>query len=117
MKSAVRMTVLVGLALVFSGCGSKPDRLVQKQIALMNEMADEIESGGSEDDIKQVRGRLEENSKKLEELDLSEEEITRLKEKYEDEMSEAMGRMMKASMSRAAQEIGKKIPGLPKLGS
>lgn len=113
----MQMTGLLGLALLLAGCGSSPESLIEKQISLMNEMADAIEKDAPANDIEKIQEKLEANGKKLEELDLSTDEKAKLADKYKDEMAAAVGRMFKASMGRASKEFGKQLPKIPGFGS
>lgn len=96
------------------GCGPSPDSLIQKQIGLMNEMADMMESGESDEEIekriKEIEARQEEITKQMEEFNLSEAEQERLKKKYEKPLGEAMARVMKATFGRAFGGAGVPMP-------
>lgn len=107
--AALFSLVIVGLP----GCGGgRAESAIQEQIALMNEMADVMESDASEAEMKakmeDIEKRQEALTKELEEIKVSEAEEKRLKEKYEPQMKEAMSRVMKAGFSRMSK--GMEIP-------
>lgn len=123
MKNFVFAFALCLFAVSLVGCGSKADRLVKKQIKLMNKMADELEAGKSRKDLKDLEDQMTEIGKEMNDLDLSKEEKDRLKEKYEDKLTEAMKRLMQAQFKGMADRFGKGgskggpgMPGLPSFG-
>ena len=102
MKNFVLALTLCLFAVSLVGCGSKADRLVKKQIKLMNKMADELEAGKSRKDLKDLEDQMNEIGKEMNDLDLSKEEKDRLKEKYEDKLTDAMKRLMEAQFNETS---------------
>ncbi len=109
MKNLVLYVSLGLLSLTLVGCGSKADRLIKKQIKLMNKVADRMENGATEADIKDLTDEMKEIGKQLDELELSEEEKKKLEEKYKDDMKEATERMMKAAFKGAMDKMKKEM--------
>lgn len=83
-----------------SGCGSAPDRLVQEQIGLLNELADAYENGAPQSKIDEIRQALDENDKKIEELKLSDNAKRRIKRDYDPQVRRALERI-EAARKRA----------------
>lgn len=110
MKYASIFCVFV-LAISTTGCGqSEADRLMQKQIKLMNDSADAMQDGSIED-MFELQSEMVENAKKMAALDLSEAEMKQLANKYEDEINKATSRIQKAQANFSDQQTleGKKI--------
>src|SRR5271155_287587 len=61
--------VLLGL----SGCRANPDSLVQAQIKALDDMAEALEKNEPEAKLTEIKARMEQNNKKMEELKLSED--------------------------------------------
>jgi hypothetical protein len=96
-----------------SGCGASADSLMKDQIKLMNELADAMESNAAESKLADIKKRMDENSKKLDGLKLSEEDKKRLLEKHKDEFAKATGRLMQAAVKQMGKGMGDlKLPGM-----
>ena len=87
-------TVVLSLTLFMTGCNSS-DRIMKKQIALMNDMAEAIEKKDN-DKFRRIVEELKINKEKLERLNLTPDENTRLKEKYKADLEKAFERLRTA---------------------
>ncbi len=112
MRKRLVLGCLLLAACGISGCGSSPDSLIQEQIKDMNQLAEALETKASQDKINELKKKMEETSKKLEDLKLSDDEKKKLMEKHMDEFTKASTRLVKASM---AGEFGKMFEGMPGL--
>jgi hypothetical protein len=88
-----------------SGCGSSADSLMKDQINLMNEMADAIEKGEPEAKLQTLKQRGEEIEKKMKAMNISDAEKKRLEEKYKDDLTKALGRLLKAGMEKGGKDL------------
>ena len=113
MKNAVFLGSLFVVLTCFSGCGNSPDSLMKQQISQMNEMADALEKGASESEVEAIQKRMDATGKKLEDLNLSDEEGQKLLERHKEELTKAIQRLLTASMGKAVKEMGKGFPGMP----
>jgi hypothetical protein len=110
-KWIVLVSALLTLIMI-SGCGSNPDKVVKKQISLMNDFANAVENNASEDKIKDIEKRMKEVNKEFEALKLSDEQKQKLLETHRAELEEAGKRLVTAMMKKAGQQIGDlKFPG------
>jgi hypothetical protein len=122
-KSFVFSVGMVFLLFGASGCGSSADGLVKDEIKYMNEMADAIEKK-DEAKTKELKAKLEETEKKLNELKLSDDDKKKLIEANKDELTKATQRVVEATMKGAFGDIGKgfgvpnmpAVPGFPGFG-
>jgi hypothetical protein len=118
MKKALILGSMLVLVLGLAGCGSSPDSLVKEQIAGINDLADAIEKGEPESKLTDIKKRMEDTSKKLEALKMSDDEKKKLIEKHKDELLKATERMVKAMMSKSkdfGSLFGGGIPGMPQM--
>ena len=109
MKCASIFCVFV-LAISTAGCGqSEADRLMQRQIKLLNEIADAMQDGSIK--YYEPLSEIVEIHRKLAALDLSEAEMKRLADKYEDEIDKAHLRIQQVHGNFSDQQMleGKKI--------
>ena len=106
MKNRFLILILCGLVCTFVGCGSKADRIVKKQIKLVNKLADKMEDGGSDEELKKISDQLTDLEKELEELDLTSEEKEALRDKYKDDMTKARKRLAEAAVAGAMKRFG-----------
>jgi len=109
MRTLAASLCLFSLCLIPLGCGgpqAKAEKLIKKQIALTNELAELLEDGGSPEEIKEVKAEMKELESEGKGLDkeLSEEERKELKTEYEEPMKEAMGRMMTAALKASPEQ-------------
>ena len=88
MKS-FKLGTAVFVLLLFAGCGDSAESLMKQQIADMNALADAMEAGKSEDDIKVISERMKAGGEKLNKMQISDAEKKRLIEKYEPQLKEA----------------------------
>lgn len=114
---------LAGLVLVLfasSGCTSinSADRLTRGQLDLMNQVANAFENNASEDVLEKLRAKMEANAKQMNKLELSEEEIAALAERYGEQFIEASARIKDAKLNSFLDEsIDRDLPvGMPGLG-
>ncbi len=114
---------LAGLVLVLfasSGCTSinSADRLTRGQLDLMNQVANAFENNASEDVLEKLRAKMEANAKQMNKLELSEEEIAALAERYGEQFIEASARIEDAKLNSFLDEsIDRDLPvGMPGLG-
>lgn len=114
---------LAGLVLVLfasSGCTSinSADRLTRGQLDLMNQVANAFENNASEDVLEKLRAKMEANTKQINKLELSEEEIAALAERYGEQFIEASARIEDAKLNSFLDEsIDRDLPvGMPGLG-
>lgn len=98
---------LIAITLSVAGCGNSNDTLIENQIRDMNAMADAIEKGASEEEIKKIEERMKENEQQLEALDLTKAEQEELMKKHSDAIEKASERMMNAMMASVAEEFAK----------
>ena len=100
LRNIVGSVVMVAL-LVFAGCGgtNKADALFQRQIDEVNKLADALEAGAADEEIKALKERLEQTGKEIEDLGLSAEEFARISERYAEELQKAAAGMQKAMMA------------------
>ena len=95
-----QLFLLVGILTVTGCADNSADGLVKQQVAEMNKLADGLEAGQTEADMSY--DRLEGITKKLEALNLSEEDKQALLKRHEKAVQEATGRLMQASMKGAS---------------
>jgi hypothetical protein len=114
MKKGVILGVFAAVLCGVSGCGSSPDGIVKDNIAAMNEVStalDSIKDDASADaaipKIQKGMQRLKDNTKKLEEMKMSEEDKKKLMEANDKPMKEAMEKMLKAGFSGPAKAPNK----------
>lgn len=113
MKPVYKFLVAISLPLTLSGCGDTPDGLMEQTLAEMNAMADGLEAGKTEEEMKPVKERIDAIAKKMEALDLSDSEKEALRKKYEPEIKKVAQRMMQAAFKNMGNQFGK---GMDKLG-
>ena len=91
------------LVLGLSGCGANADAdaLIEEQIQAMNDYADVLENDASISKMLEFKNRFEATSKKLKELNLSDEESKKLHEKHNEEYTLARARLQKASKKKS----------------
>jgi hypothetical protein len=116
MKKTLALVSSCLLLVGVSGCGTSPDTLRRDQIRAMNDMAEAIEKNEPEGKISEIKARIEQNNKKMEQLKLSDDDKKKLAEKHKDELMQAMTRLQKAMLNRAAKDFGSGIPGMPAFG-
>ena len=76
-----------------AGCGTAAENAMQRQINLMDLLADTIEKGGDQEAIGKIQEQLTANAKEIQELDLPPEEMKRLGEKYQEEFKRVFKRL------------------------
>jgi peptidoglycan hydrolase CwlO-like protein len=113
MKKVLVFASLLVFFVSLNGCGSSPESLVQDQIKAMNDMADALEKNAPEAKLTELKNRADEIGKKLEKLNLSEDEKKKLFEKHKDEITKAGQRLMTAMMGKAMQGLGPQLQGMP----
>src|SRR5262249_3844296 len=91
--------------------GSSGDRVMQRIIKLMNELANAVESGPDSSKLAALSAELQECSEKLKALGLSEAENKQLTLKYKDDLAKASARLSSAAL----QFEYKDLVGLGKL--
>jgi hypothetical protein len=100
-ESPVKKFLILGIACLFlvgvSGCGTPADNLMKEKISLMNQMADALEKGDKAK-AEEIDKKGKELEKKMEDLKLSDEEKKKLTEKYKDEITKAVARVLAAGM-------------------
>ena len=70
------LTLLLGLSMLLfaiPGCESSADRLLEERIALIGELADAYDNDAPQETIDELNKRIEENTRKLDELKLASE--------------------------------------------
>ncbi len=92
------------------GGGNDPDSLMKQMISQTNDLASAIEKKESADKIKAAADKVKATSDKLDALKLSAEDKKKFEEKYKKEMMDALGNLLKASMSNP--EGAKALEGL-----
>ena len=101
---------LYGLLLCSIGCSAeaKAERLIEKQIGVMEEMVAAVENGASEEAFKELKEEGSRIQRELEEVEkeLTEEENEALKKKYEPRVREVTKKMTSAMMERMRDQMG-----------
>jgi hypothetical protein len=92
MRRALWVGVVLLLLCGVSGCGPTAEQLVEKQIGLLNELADETR------DPKEVQQDIDATAKQLNEMKLSEDQKKALREKH------------KAALEAVAKRLAAKKP-------
>lgn len=114
MRHFFPLIALSCLTIMLSGCGSSPEGLMKRQISLVNELAEAMENDASEDKIKSISEKLQDNVKKMQDLDVSADEGARLAKEYAAELMEAYSRLGKATRGRMMRK-GFPMPSMPNL--
>lgn len=93
-----------------SGCKQSADSLIKEMIAGLNSLAESIEKGEPEAKQKAIAEKLKATKEKMDKMKLTKEQDDALKEKYKDEVTKAMMRLLAAGMK--AEKSGAKMPDL-----
>ncbi len=99
------------------GCSPSADTLVQRRIDQLNELADAMESGAEKAKLEELGERVQETTKAVEALELSDAEKKRLAKKYGTQAAKAAARVAKAGMSELQDKMKgmiSKMPAMPK---
>lgn len=105
--------VLAGVLLVLPGCQKRSaEAVVDEQIKIMNELAAALEAGQTTN-AEEIKSRLEACGKKLQELNLSQEEQQKLMLAKQGDLMKAALRMQKAMMGQAGKLFGDMKGKLP----
>lgn len=113
MKNTVRLGMLLVLCVGLVGCGNSADSLVKQQIDVINDMAEAVENGASQSEMEEIQERGEAINKKIQDLNLSQEEKEKLLERHKDEYSKATSRLAAAMMSKMSdsfKDMGTNFP-------
>jgi hypothetical protein len=98
------------------GCGGNADSLVKDEIRYMNELADAFEKK-DESRAKELQTKLEATDKKLQALNLSDEQKKQLLSRHQEALQKATTRLAQAGMNRTLGDFGKmfggQFPGMP----
>jgi hypothetical protein len=100
----IRALLLVSLTVIVTlpGCGTSADRLVERQIMLLEEMADAYEKGAPQETIDEIKKTMAENDKKLDELKMTEDAKRKLILKHKADLDRAEERV-RAAMKLSEQ--------------
>jgi hypothetical protein len=107
MMRSLILSLAVAVCLSLSGCSSSADSAMKETIAAMNDYADSVERGDSEEKQKEFEKKMKDIGEKYKDLKVTDAEKKRLEEKYKPEMEKVMKRMMAAMMKKGMQDFGK----------
>ncbi len=112
MVGALRAAVIAAacLLLILSGCRDTPDSLMKSQIRTINKMAAAMENKRPASEIDDLRADWMETVRKLNALEMSSADRMALLQKYSSEMGDAMLRLNKATLGRAADGLESLLP-------
>jgi hypothetical protein len=103
----VRKTLTFLLALMLlpglSGCTGAADSLLEEQIHYMNELADALNNGAPDSKIFEIKAKIQESGRKLQDLKLSEQEKKLLGERHRLELQRASQRVDEARNKRGVR--------------
>jgi len=88
-----------------SGGSSNGDRAMQELIKLMNEFADELESGLDQSQFNAMGAKIQESGKQFKALGLSEADAKQLTLKYEADLAKASTRLTSALANFENKEL------------
>lgn len=101
----------------FTGCGSPEDRAFRKNIDLLNQMAAAIENNAPEKTLESLSEKMQKNAKRLQELNLTPQQMAELMQKYEKQLADVRQRMVSALMKRTMSDFNAPnfdmFPGFP----
>src|SRR5262249_16443338 len=95
------------LLLALAGGESRADRLIKDQIALLEEMADAYDSNAPQATINEIKKRMDENDKRLEDLKLTEDAKRKFVLKHKAELDQATERVNEAKKRHEKRTEGK----------
>ena len=113
MKKLLGLGSIALLLFAVSGCGANADSLVQEQIKEMNDLAQAMETNAPDSTIKDIQKKMEDTNQKLKDLKVSDEEGKKLADKYKDDLTKALQRLLKAAMTKGMKDMGSQFPGMP----
>ena len=90
---AIVMALLVS---TLSGCGAPADRVVKRQIDLMNQMAAAMENKAPQATLENIQKQMQENGERASDLDLTADEWEQIGEKYKSQIEAASKRLIAA---------------------
>ena len=101
------------MVFALTACDGKHERLVKKQISMMNSYAEEFESNPKSTKLTEIDSDLAELATKMEGMDEPSESVQeKLRGKYGEPMKEALTRYMQAKAQGQMKEMGGMMKGL-----
>ena len=98
MKRALVLGCVALLVLCAPGCGgNSPESIFKRSISDLNTLAEALEQKESPDKIKATAERLKADSDQLKGLNLPQEELEKLKKKFEKELADAATKLVNAA--------------------
>jgi hypothetical protein len=94
-----RLALTVGLSsllVLLGGCGNNADERMEKEIAILQELADAYESDAPQSKIDEITKRLSDNHHELDAMKLAKGDKKRLLERYEEELDRVRQRLAEA---------------------
>ncbi|HYW79594.1 MAG TPA: hypothetical protein VE890_08455 [Thermoguttaceae bacterium] len=113
MYKIIYSTVVLVALVPLTGCGQSADDLAQTQIDQLNALADAIESGAEQAEIDAIQQKMKAAKDALDGMQLSDEEKKKLAETHSEEMTKALGRLMKANMSKMGGAMKGMMENMP----